>query len=154
MSADPDVVQSLFLPLVRGGLLLPISVVAEVVTFERPARRPEMPRWLAGSVPWRGRALAVCYFEAALGEEPPICGPRSRIAVLHGLHCRERLPYFGIAIQSLPSMAMASRDIVVREPGPPPAFTAASISMGKRTGWIPDLERLEAALLAYTALVG
>jgi chemosensory pili system protein ChpC len=152
MSSQPGVVRSLFLPLVEGGLIVPISVVAELVAFERPVRRPEMPAWMAGTIAWRGQGLPVCFYEAALGQNVPDCGERARIAVFHGLQRHENLDYFGVVIQGLPSMVLASHDNIVRESSIPPAFAAAQVSVDERSSWIPDTDRLEDAIAPYVAV--
>ena len=111
MSAAPEFVRSLFLPLREDGILLPIANIAEIVSYTEPASLgtdTQVPDWVAGSVGWRGRALPVCVLERLIGQpyEPP--GVRGRIVVLQGLSEHERLPFFGVVIQELPSMIVAS----------------------------------------------
>lgn len=168
MSATPEFVRSLYLPLTEDGILLPVANVAEIVAFAAPtALGTEGPvaEWIAGSVPWRGRALPVCTLERILGLPYETPGVRGRIVVLHGLTNNPRLPFFGVLIQGLPSMVLASSASVHWIPGKVDEsrkqpvstsstdatagdFVAGWVEASGRDAWIPAVDAIEAEVAA------
>ncbi|HNO60057.1 MAG TPA: chemotaxis protein CheW, partial [Plasticicumulans sp.] len=65
-----------------GRLLLPGSMVVEVLPHATPLRVAEVPRWVLGSLLWRARTVPLLAIEPLVTGQPAAPGPRSRIVVL------------------------------------------------------------------------
>ena len=84
-------------------LLLPTSVMAEVVEFRTPAPLDHSPPWLLGHIEWENRQVPVFSFSALIeGDDPAPPGSRARIMVIKSLVEAGRVPYLGVVLTGLP----------------------------------------------------
>jgi chemosensory pili system protein ChpC len=161
LAGEPDFVRSLYMQLYEDGLLLPIANVAEIVAFAQPCAYSDaqIPPWIAGHVGWRGKSLPICALEASIGAtyQPP--SVRGRIVVLHGITGSSRLAFFGVIIQELPVMVLASSASVHWIPSkvnesvegnarPHHEFVSGWVDAAGRDAWIPDLTAIETEVAA------
>lgn len=136
------------------ALLVPNSALVEVLPGERLKPGEGQPGWL-GTLDWRSQQLPVISFELLNGERAPGSGDRRvRLLVLHALD--ERLPARAWALRCsgyprmIPLSPAALESIPLREHDHPD-LVLARVRIGVREVAIPDLDRIEAGLLAARA---
>src|SRR5512143_1414388 len=97
------VVHSMLIPLRGEPLILPCAAVAEIVACPRPKRMDDSPGWWLGTIPWRGRTIAVVSFESAC-EGAGVSEPPAHVAVMNGQTGHPELAFYAIAIKSIPRL--------------------------------------------------
>jgi len=144
-----ETVHCLLLPLNKEFGLLPNASVAEIIPFTQLEVVEDAPEWILGMLTWRDRRLPVISFELASEGEAGRYHKSCRIAIINTLNGNAKLPYFGMLVQSLPSLQIvrptsieAPEDIVTDRP----SIKALAIVNGT-PAIIPDLDDLEQRLI-------
>ena len=84
-SGRAPVLHCMLVPTGEETLLLPTSVMAEVIDFQPPRPTEEAPPWLLGEVDWENRQVPVFSFDALInGTEPGDVPRRARIMIPPG----------------------------------------------------------------------
>lgn len=92
-------------------LLLPTSVMAEVLDFRQPAPLEHAPPWLLGHIEWESRQVPVFSFTALIeGSDLQAPGSRSKIMVIKSLTEAGRVPYLGVLLTGLPKPVTVKAD--------------------------------------------
>lgn len=144
-------VRSLLLPISEYNLLLPGTVVAEVVSYSEPTPLPtqsEQAPWLLGMVSWRGQRVPLLSLEGLMFEQPGEPGSRARIAVVKAVGNRRGMPYFGVVTQQIPRLLTVHPDTIEGlddDAGDYPGIEAQVLVTGE-PALIPDIEYLEGEL--------
>ncbi len=146
MAAEDPSIRSLLIPMEDSHLLLPSTVVAEVVGYSEPAPMPgDYPSWLLGSFNWRGQQVPVVAFEDMNSGTGVLPATRARLLVLKALGDRPKLPYFAILAQGIPRLLRVHPDGIedMEEPmDDAPAIRTAVLAHGE-PAFIPDMEYVE-----------
>lgn len=145
-----NAVRSLFVPMQQLTLLLPGTVVAEVVSYREPEPAAGAPEWLLGTVYWREQTIPLVSLDAFMSGEPPAAGQRARIAVLKAISGRPEMPYFGLVTRQIPRLVTVFEEGI--EPVEDaahglPGVTAEVLAQGE-PAVLPDLDQIERALHA------
>ena len=134
----------LVLPTDHHDLLLPTSVIEEVVDFERPVAVEFAPPWLLGQITWADRQVPLVSFGALIdGTEVAEIPERSRIVILKSLHAPGRVPWLGLLLSGLPRpVTIKPTDLVEvgDEKKSLGAFRRVTLSEGEAI--VPELDRL------------
>jgi len=149
LAQDEDTVRCLALPLVGEQILVPNAVVAEVFAAGAVSPAADGPRWLLGSLVWRGRVLPLVCMEAAIGGTRLEVGARAKIVVMNALSANESLENYAVLVQGIPHQVLATNDTLRLETpvnGARP-FVAADLQVEGECAFIPDLDAVERALL-------
>ena len=95
---------TLLIPVNGKQLVLPNVSVAEIIAYAEPQPQDDVPNWYLGTFPWRNIMVPLVSFEA-INEEPFVSQSQDRrIAVLNGIIDSQRLPFCGIATESVPRL--------------------------------------------------
>lgn len=148
-------VRCMYLPLATAGLLVPSSSVVEIIVVPPINRVDGAPAWLDGVVNWRGEKLPLVSAEAALGRPRTELGARARIAVIHALEGSAGMRFYGIGIQRLPTVVLASeRTTEAAEPSVLVDWVHSQVDLEVGEGLVPNfdiLERMVAAAIPAAA---
>ena len=149
MSADPEELYSLLVPLADDRLIVPRACVVEVVRFARPDHEAGAHDWMLGTVNWNGRDLPVVSFEGLLGKGVPAATGRTRIVVFYASGGELKTGYFGVLTQGFPQLVRVNKDVLqlhTTEGWPEGAPVLCRVKMINEFPLIPDLEKLETLL--------
>lgn len=149
MSAAPEELYSLLVPLADDRLIVPRACVVEVVRFSNPENEAGAHDWMLGTVNWNGRQLPVVSFEGILAKEVPAMTGRSRVVVFYASTGQLKTGYFGILTQGFPQLVRVNRDVLdlhTTEGWPDDAPVHCRVKMINEFPLIPDLDKLEAML--------
>jgi chemosensory pili system protein ChpC len=150
LETSPEAVRCLVLPVHDDQVLVPSAVVAEVFAARDIPALEGAPRWLIGRVVWRDASLPVVSIEAAVGGERPPVGERAKIVVLRSLGAEEPLAFYALLIQGIPRQVLASsRTVQSRPRDRDRPFVAQDLDLEGERAFIPDLDALERALVAF-----
>lgn len=153
MSAQPNELYSLLIPLQGERLLVPRVCVAEVIAFvepERPGQNGELPEWYLGRVDWNARRVPVVSFEGMSGEAVKKRAGRTRIVVFHALGNELSVGYYGLITQGFPQLVRVNPDVLsadLERPWPEELPVLCRTRMINEYPLIPDMERLEDMLV-------
>ena len=102
-SGKPAALHCMVIPADDETLILPTSVMAEVMEYQSPAPIDAAPPWLLGQTEWEGRQVPIFNFSALInGTDPGEPDRRSLVLVLMSLSESSRMPYIGLLMNDLP----------------------------------------------------
>jgi chemosensory pili system protein ChpC len=137
-------VHCMLIPAEDELLLLPTSVMAEVVDFQVPRAMENAPGWLLGEIEWDNRQVPVFSFSALInGRDVGEMPRKPKIMVLKSLADSARVPYIGIVLSGLPSPVTVKAD-ELQETGDERKSLGVfrRVSLGDNHAIVPDIDRL------------
>lgn len=146
MPEQEDAIRSLLLPLEDDNLLLPGTVVAEVVGYVPPEPAGNgSPDWLLGSIDWRGQRVPCVAFESLGGQSVPEgAGARARLVVLKAVGEDPTMPYIAVRTRSIPRLINVEREgLEIRDEEMPPQGIQQAVLAHGEPALIPDLAAVE-----------
>ena len=99
-------IRTLLAPISGGTVLLPGSVVAEVISYSDLKPFAEAPAWLLGGIDWSDWNVPVISFAVLAGTgnvEKPTA--KSRVLIVKSLFELSSTPYLGVLISGVPRLA-------------------------------------------------
>lgn len=126
-------------------LLLPNTLVAEVVEQRPYESIPSMPSWVLGKLAWRGREVPLIDLESMLGQEPAQVMTGRRYLVLNTLNGNPRLPFIAMAMDGLPhTMLLSEADLRYDETADSEqSLLLTRLIHDEDVLWVPDLDEIE-----------
>lgn len=99
-------IRCLLVPLTDFNLLLPGSVIAEVVGYRDPAPLPDVDpaSGVLGRVTWRGIGVPLVSIEAVTGMPSAEPAGRARLMVLKGLAGFRKMPFYALLAHDIPRL--------------------------------------------------
>lgn len=137
-------IRSLLVHLTGGQLLMPSSVVAEVISYREPENKRDKPAWLAGVMKWRGETIPLVSVEKLLGIEPKLENPKEqRIIILNGIYTPQNLPFYAILSKDMPHSLTVGIETQQNSKPVKKDGILASVMIEDQTTWLPDFEYME-----------
>ena len=137
---------------VQGGqVILPNSLVVEVLPFATPLRIETAPHWVVGAMLWRNLTTPLVSLGRLIFRVAPEADLNSRIIIVNTLASDSQLPHFGLLGTSAPRPLNLQRHDLSLEP----EVSAADLHRPGLLCWaryqdqsvvIPDLDAIEAVL--------
>ncbi len=143
----PRDLSALLVPLAGELLVLPSSVVAEIIRRRELERPAQAPAWLLGMLHWHEASIPVLCFEALNGGALSDTGHGGRIVILNALGEHAACRHYAVLAQGVPHLLlMTAADLQ-----PDPARRAGPVEHMKvrvhgQDAAIPELGAVEAAL--------
>ena len=135
---------------VQGGqLILPNSLVVEVLPFATPLRIEAAPHWVVGAMLWRNLTTPLVSLGRLIFRVAPEADLNSRIIFINALGSDTRLPHFGILSTSVPRPLDLHRHEITLDPAVTDLNRPGVLSWARyqdQSVIIPDLEIIEAVL--------
>ena len=147
-------IRTLLAPITGGTVMLPGSVVAEVVDYSETKQFKDAPKWLLGGLNWSDWNVPVVSFAVLAGtskSESP--GAGNRVLVVKSLSELSSTPYLGILITGLPRLAKVQAGSLSKPrklADHPCVFR--QVSMGEEEVLIPELDELTRSIEAAVVL--
>jgi chemosensory pili system protein ChpC len=134
----------MLIPAGQETLLLPNSVMAEVIDFQPPTPIEQAPPWLLGHVEWESRQVPVFSFSDLInGSQPTQPSSRSRIMILKSLTEGGRVPYLGLMLGGLPKPITVQPEGLEQTGDEKKALGVFSrVRLEDGDAIVPDLDRL------------
>ena len=104
MAEKKPVIKCLMLPMKSGGVIVPNTAVAEIVSVEHVLPVNDAPPWMLGYLSWRRRSVPLFSFDAVQKGEPDFLSSRSKIAVLYSISEDGMFPYMALLMQQAPKV--------------------------------------------------
>ena len=132
------------IPTGRETLLLPTTVIEEVIDFQQPAPMDSVPPWLLGHIQWENRQVPVFSFTALInGTEVGAATPRTRIMILKSLSDSGRVPYLGLLLGDLPRPVTVKADELAETGDDKKSLGVFKrVALQDQEAIIPDMDRL------------
>ena len=149
MEAQPNSaqLQALIIPLKNWNLILPQSLIAEVLPMPEVRLTGAKERWFRGSIEWRGAELPLVSIDAYCASSKDDDQQRTRrVAVLQGLG--EGIAHYGLEIYSIPHpIRIVESEVQADEAGSSCELIAAHVHVSGVRGIIPELDVLEREII-------
>lgn len=148
MAAGARELKCLLLPMAGPGVLVPNTLVGEIVTQQavRPIR--DSADWMLGTGGWRGTEIPLISFERLCRFRDSAPDAAGRYVVLFSLTPEDPPPYYGVRIEALPRSETVDADRLEshdRDSDDPP-FIAVRGRLGDRECIVPDLDAIVDAI--------
>lgn len=156
MSNLPEQLRGVIVQTGAGQLLLPNSVITEVLSFSDPDAIEGAPEWLLGLIRWRGWQVPLLDFARIAGVQSRSTQAQSgrrRVIVVKALGGNPRMPYMALLADGFPRLVTvksATLDAPADE-GDSGACIRAIATLNDEEAIIPDLDQIEAKLTALAA---
>lgn len=144
---DELTVRCLVLPLYGMSLLVPNTIIAEVIDYKPAEAAGHMPEWMVGMLSWRGRNVPVISFERLLGQDTGSYHEGHRYIICNTLNGNSRMPFFALEIQGIPHLTMVKNSMLEydsegkREPA-----VLASLRLSEESVIVPNIDVMEKML--------
>jgi chemosensory pili system protein ChpC len=134
----------MIVPADRHDLLLPTSVVAEVIDYAQPEPMDAAPPWLMGHVEWGDRQVPLFSFGALIdGAEAVDMPERPRIMILKSLNRSGRVHWLGLLLHGLPRPVTIKPANLVETGDEKKSLGAfRRVALEDREVIVPDIDRL------------
>jgi len=97
--------RTILAPLNEGYVMLPNSVVGEILNFNSPEPFKQGPAWLLGEIAWHGWQVPVVNYERMIKDNGiTTITSKSRILIVKTLGESTQVNYIGLLIQGLPRL--------------------------------------------------
>ena len=141
--ADSNEIRILLAPIPGGAVVIPSSVVAEVVDYTEPQTFGRGPEWLLGEIAWSGWKIPLVSLSRLAGTSGDTrISPRGRFLVLKTLTETSSVLHVAVPISGLPRLMRVSRGSLEEVDGETPPGIFTHVMIDEQAGLIPDLEAL------------
>ena len=136
-----EVIRTILAPMTNGYVLLPNSVVGEILNFTSPEPFKQGPPWLLGEIAWRGWQVPVINYERLLKDNSDTkITSKSRILIVKTLGESTQVNYIGLLIQGLPRLKKVSAtSLVEKQSDELPNTVFSEVTIDDLQAFIPDL---------------
>jgi chemosensory pili system protein ChpC len=137
-------IRTLLTPLSSGHILVPNSVVAEILEYSSPEPFTKAPVWLLGELEWHGWQVPVVSFLKLInkGSQDTVT-KKSRILIIKTLGESTQLNYIGLLIQGLPRIKSVSAETLIENRQQVKSKVVFSeVKVDETTALIPELALL------------
>ena len=133
--------KTILAPLNEGYVLLPNSVVGEILNFTSPEPFKQGPAWLLGEIAWRGWQVPVVNYERLIKDSGiTTITSKSRILIVKTLGESTQVNYIGLLIQGLPRLKKVSAETLQEiEAEELPETVFSKVSIDNLQAFIPEL---------------
>jgi len=146
-------VRGLSIPLQGINLILPDSIIVQIVTGADITPLEAGPDWLLGTISWQKRSIPTLSFEmAASSQYEAIENPR--VVVLKSINNIEKMPFYGLPLYDIPKPARVNKEnisVVENATQASPVILNEVLVDGEPVS-IPNLDVLEEMLISQYGL--
>lgn len=137
-------IRTIMAPITDGYVVLPNSVVAEVLSYSAPEPFKNSPAWLLGEIVWHGWQVPVISYEQLINENlGHIATSRARVLIVKTLGESTQVNYIGIVIQGLPKLKKVTPESLIEKQTAGLAETLFSeVVIDDQLALIPELANL------------
>ena len=154
MSKTVKDVYSFLVPMLEDSLLLPNTVIAEIVPFMNVSLDEgveDNDEWKVGTVVWRNISIPVVALERLQGKKDLGDIKRSRIAICYTLNGNEEVPFVAIMVRGIPRLIPVDSDnseFISDSSQSSDDGVKAWVKVDGKRALIPDLDLIESKLSA------
>ena len=151
MDANPHLLRCLLITVQNGQVLLPSSLVVEVLPFATPLHLESAPPWVVGAMLWHNLTTPLISLGRLVFDVAPSADLNSRVIIVNTLGSDAHLPHFGILGMAPPRPVNLERHEIqpMLEAAQPEEPRFGVLSWGRyeeQAVLIPDLDGIEAVL--------
>ena len=138
-----NTIHCVIVPIESTNILLPNTVVAEVIRFTEPEPVKGSPEWLLGHITWQAWRVPVIDYACLIGLEIDENPQGTRIMVVKSLLQGEQLPYIGLVASGLPKLVTVSAGMLIEDPKLELTTGLFSeVTVNNKQAMIPDIDHL------------
>ena len=147
-------VYSFLVPMLEDSLLLPNTVIAEIVPFMNVSLDDDIEtndQWRVGTVVWRNQTIPVVAIERLQGKNDLGDIKRSRIAICYTLNGNEDVPFVALMVRGIPRLVPVAEDnseFIADEIQGQDDGVKAWVNVDGKKALIPDLDFIESKLVS------
>lgn len=140
-------VYSFLIPMQKDHLLVPNTIVAEIVPFMNVTLFKDAEtsaEWNIGNVVWRNQTIPVVALERIQGQQDLGDIRRARIAIVYTLQGNHEIPHVALLVRGVPRLVPVTDDnSKMLEETPSEDAITAWVEVDGKKAQIPNLQHLE-----------
>ena len=140
----------MLLPLNGNDVLLPKSIVKEVVYKPKISILGDEEDWLIGEIDWEDYVVPVVSFERLCNQTRVVKSNHIRAVICHVIDNTETFPLYAIEVQSIPRPLILDRRALYNHDGMMSKYSeliSYYVKIGSKELAIPNFQKLEEILL-------
>jgi chemosensory pili system protein ChpC len=137
-------IRTILAPLTNGHVLLPNSVVAEIMDYTPPEPLKKAPAWLLGELAWHGwQVPVISYLRLINIRADDHLTKKSRILLIKTLGESTQVNYIGLLIQGLPRLKTVTPETLIEQKGENlPNVVFSNVMIDELPALIPEIAQL------------
>lgn len=140
-------IRALLAPMPGSHILLPGSMIAEVVNYLDPEPFNEGPDWLIGEVRWNGWQIPVVNLALLAGTtDHDAVPPRARVLVVKTLSVEASVLHIGMLIDGLPKLKNVTQANISEAEGETADGLLQHVTVEDQAAVVPDLDAMALAI--------
>ena len=146
-------VRGLMIPLQGVRLVLPDSIIVQILTGSEITSISNAPTWLLGTTVWQKRTIPVSSFEVASNHQYSLI-EKPRLLVLKSINNIDKMPFYAITLSGIPHPVQLTDEnmtAVENASSSSPVILNEVLVDGEPTS-IPNLDALEEMLISQYGL--
>lgn len=143
-------------PVEGSQILLPNSVIIQIISYTRPEPVKDGPSWLIGTVNWQKRNIPVMSFEMAAGRNfNGADASSSRYIIFKSLNHRDTMPFYAMVVSGIPHPERIDENniSVMENAAPASPLILNEVLVNGESASIPNLDALEEMLIQLHKLL-
>ena len=134
-------IRTILAPLTNGNILIPNSVVAEILDYKPPEPIKQAPVWLLGELVWHGWQVPVIdYLRLVDDQAGNAITRKARIMIIKTLGESTQVNYIGLVIQGLPRLKTVTAETLIEKQGEKlPKALFSKVTIDDMPAMIPEL---------------
>lgn len=153
MAEQNQQVRALVVPLDGMALVLPDSIILQVLTSAPVTAYENSPKWLSGSVEWQKRKIPTLSFEVASGYRSERAAD-VRTIIMKSLNHHEHMPFYALLLSGIPHPVSVDKDNIqsVENASINSPLILSQVLVEGEPASIPNLDALEEMLMSQYGL--
>jgi chemosensory pili system protein ChpC len=140
-------IRALLAPTRGSHILLPGSMIAEVVNYLDPEPFGHAPDWLLGEVRWNGWQIPVVNMALLSGAtDDDAVPPRARVLVVKTLSVEASVLHIGMLIDGMPKLKSVTQANITHAEGDTAGGLLQHVNVEDLPAVVPDLDALALAI--------
>jgi len=143
-----DFIPCMLIPLQQHYLLLPNSTIAEVFPMPHNIQSvDDKPQYWVGHYDWHAKQLPVIDLESLVETDTYDTSDANKLCVLHGINASADISVYALPCYGAPQLIHLDESALkLAKDGFDSEFLHYQIQIGKKIAYIPNLDKIEAAL--------
>lgn len=146
-----DFIPCMLIPLQQHYLLLPNTIIAEVIPMPRNISAQHKSDYYLGQYQWHEDKIIILDLESLVENEENHSSEANKLCILYSINPDNKLPAYAVPCHGAPqlihlnesALKLVDDDVVASE------FLHCRTHIGNKIAYIPDLDKLEERVLQH-----
>jgi chemosensory pili system protein ChpC len=146
-----DFIPCMLIPLQQHYLLLPNTVIAEVIPMPRVTRAEDKPSYCIGQYQWNNHQLTLLDLEDLVEDEKDHNEQANKLCIIYSINPDNKLQAYALPCHGAPQLIHLNETALqlVNDDNKTSDFLHCRTHIGNKIAYIPNLDKLEELVLQH-----